>query len=74
MTEPAPNRHRAAARARWDAMTDEQRQEATLPARSGRGRVADVAKQVDALGTELLAELRALRTEVAELREQSIAA
>lgn len=74
MTDATPNRHRAAARARWDRMTDEQRHEATLPARKGRGRVLDVAEQVDALGTELLAELRALRTEVAELRSGRIAA
>ncbi len=65
---------RAAGRARWEGMSPEQRREATLPARSGRGRVKDVAEQVDQLGSELLAELRAVRAELAELRAERVAA
>lgn len=67
-------RHRLAGQARWAGMTPDERREANLPARQARGRVVDLAEQFDAFGVEVLTELRALRAEVAELRDQQVAA
>lgn len=67
-------RHRLAGQARWKGMTAEERVEGTQTARDAHRGVAAIAKQVDmladVLNTGVLAELRALRAEVAELRER----
>jgi hypothetical protein len=71
-------RHRLAGEARWKGTTPEERVEGTRTARDAHRGVAAIAKQVDqladVLNTGVLAELRALRAEVAELRDQRVAA
>ena len=66
--------HRINGQKRWAGMTADERREASLPARRARGRVVDLVEQVDALTdvltTDVLPELRALRAEVAQLREE----
>lgn len=57
--------------------TPEQRRANVEAANKGRGMVKDVAAKVDLLGAlsvDLLAEVRAMRSELAELRSGGIAA
>ncbi len=57
--------------------TPEQRRANADAANKARGRVKDVADKVDwigALSIDLLAEVRALRAEVADLRAERVAA
>jgi polyhydroxyalkanoate synthesis regulator phasin len=58
---------------RHAALTPEQRKANMEAPNKGRGRIKDVADKVDILGAvsvEVLNELRALRTEVADLRQR----
>jgi len=67
----------AAGRARWKGTTREQRVEGMRPAHEARVTVAEVDQKVEfigALSVDMLAELRALRTELAELRSERVAA
>jgi hypothetical protein len=70
-------RGRELALQRHAASTPEQRQANADAANKARGRVKDVAEKVDligALSVDMLAELRALRAEIAELRSERVAA
>ncbi len=61
---------RAAGRKRFEGMTPEQRRAATADARGARVQVKDVAEQLETFSVDILSEIRALRAEVAGLRQQ----